>query len=880
MSRIPYDSLSSLDLSSSSISLLSNKAVVSPSKSPKLETPFYALNTTRRTSASIIKEAKANMTRPGAFPAIDDGPSRTSVRTVDTKRPFTPRQTDRRLYSGSTNHVARPPSSFRLLPLPEEEASRPTTGLRGSPCSPSSPGDRLPKLLPQLPETRRSARDARRQQFRASSLSDVLEVVEQERSESRQVRSSPTQRQASAEVTDLEITPVPLIQKIHSEVSQKAKPKKKEERIRKSVSIDVSDDRGADREVEKKEPPKSAEELILPSLLSELRDPHLDKAVVKLKLVNLYKFIVDCDNPKFFSKKKSDLIKILCQFVDTDDPEILILLVQILLSINVKKQNLATAYKLIFKVAREDENDSCFLTGDTLELLINSIGRADPVADSEALVYGYGALKFLTMNGPTREQLRKMGILDLVMLHLKLICEAKSERRISDETSHVLFQLTGVVRNLVNDLPCQQQLVAMGGITQICRCLSLFITDLDVVCNIARTLSVMSSDEAACAALTDSPTFADTAVKVLQKYPGRQDIVVRLTYCLGNLMAKCDEARPFLSSEPETGASHMECLLELLQSYRRREARPASREVSVAMKMEAEDDHGSSGNSEDVVIKIIRVVANMSINSEVGQQVAGMPEVYDHLTDILATRSMEESEELILSTLATLNNLTYYPVEVEDKQAQDINVFTMIQGFINCSNLEAQIESSRVLGNLTRSPAVRSQLAAASSWPALVKLLDSEHRDLVYTSVGVIVNMMSDGDKRQSLRLLGGVAGLVRVLRECGEEQASPDWLLASLTCQALWNYSIDSTNLFDCMDKEELSELEAILVEYLDEDTIFGSQEELEADQVPRYHEWEEFAKVGVNLLERLESFLEPLGPSDDDEEDEEEEGTYSNGY
>ena len=50
-----------------------------------------------------------------------------------------------------------------------------------------------------------------------------------------------------------------------------------------------------------------------------------------------------------------------------------------------------------------------------------------------------------------------------------------------------------------------------------------------------------------------------------------------------------------------------------------------------------------------------------------------------------------------------------------------------------------------------------------------------------------------------------------------------------------MWNYSIDSVNLFDCMDKEEISELEAILVEYLDEDTIFGSQEELLSHQIPR---------------------------------------------
>ena len=90
---------------------------------------------------------------------------------------------------------------------------------------------------------------------------------------------------------------------------------------------------------------------------------------------------------------------------------------------------------------------------------------------------------------------------------------------------------------------------------------------------------------------------------------------------------------------------------------------------------------------------------------------------------------------------------------------------------------------------------------------------------------------------------------------------------------QAVWNYSIDSVNLFDCMDKEEISELEAVLVEFLDEETIFGSQDELSSEQIPRYHEWEEFAKVGVNLLERLESFLEPLNMGKDNQEEEEEE-------
>ena len=449
--------------------------------------------------------------------------------------------------------VARPPSSFRLLPLPEED------------------GGRAVPVLPALPP----ARDPRRQQFRASSLSDVLEITEPYREPDRRTHSSPQPRPAEpqpdtqthsqpasqpiaqsaskpAVQTPAQATapeqptqhpsvqpshplPTALIQKIHQEVSEPAVTRKtrgSSGELRKGVSLDS----GAG---ERAAPPQ---ETAYQDILMDLRNTSLPD--VQTKLEKLYKFIVESNNPKLFQKKKSELIKILCGFVDTESPQVLILLVQILLSVQVRKQNLATAYKLVFKVARQDENDDCFMEGDALDLLINSIGCACPVSDSEALVYGYGALKFLTMNSKTREKLRRMGILDLVLLHLKLICEAKAERKIAEETSHVLFQLTGVLRNLVNDTSSQRLLVSMSGIAQVSRCLRLFITDLDVVCNLARTLSVLSSDEAACTALTEDEDFAGTAVRVLEKYPGRRDIVVRLTYTLGNLMAKCDQVRP------------------------------------------------------------------------------------------------------------------------------------------------------------------------------------------------------------------------------------------------------------------------------------------------------------------------------------------------
>ena len=573
----------------------------------KSEVPFYINTKSGKTSAEIIEEAKATITRPDQ---VDNAGRPMAVKTIDTKRPFTPRQTDRRLYQGSTNHVARPPSSFRLRPLPEEEFNnRPVTaGVKLSPLSARllssemQNEERMTTHLPQLPKSaqltsRRSPKEKRNSFRSACSLTDLIEEhnqdlqsgpdpfeglidrVETSDSSDGSVISHKSsfdsvldsdalielQRKAENK-THSNLEPIPFLKTLEEEIVPNKNTKKKISN--KSISFQ-------EYETPPTEPAKSAEELILSSLLESLRNLTNDKNTIISKLQSLYSFILDSNNPKFFSKKRGEIIKVLSNYIETENAEILIHLVQILLSINVRKQNLSTAYKLVYKVAKEAENDQCFLNSDTLELIINSIGGACPILDAEALVYGYGALKFLTMNPATRVRLQKMGVLDLVLLHLKLINEAKSEKKIPDETSHVLFQLTGVLRNLVNDSNSQRKLVVLKGIPFICKCLELFLTDLDIVCNIARTLSILSSNDQACNVLAECTGFDNTCVNVLRKYPGRQDIVVRLTYCLGNLMAKCDEARPFF--DRRSGDENMDILLDLLHTYKNKNVGPSPR---------------------------------------------------------------------------------------------------------------------------------------------------------------------------------------------------------------------------------------------------------------------------------------------------------------
>lgn len=59
-----------------------------------------------------------------------------------------------------------------------------------------------------------------------------------------------------------------------------------------------------------------------------------------------------------------------------------------------------------------------------LELFLDALGRCSPLDDAEACVYGYGAIKFLTMNPKLLEKISELGILPLMVLHLKIVNNA------------------------------------------------------------------------------------------------------------------------------------------------------------------------------------------------------------------------------------------------------------------------------------------------------------------------------------------------------------------------------------------------------------------------------------------------------------------------
>jgi hypothetical protein len=71
---------------------------------------------------------------------------------------------------------------------------------------------------------------------------------------------------------------------------------------------------------------------------------------------------------------------------------------------------------------------------------------------------------------------------------------------------------------------------------------------------------------------------------------------------------------------------------------------------------------------------------------------------------------------------------------------------------LNTDNKECLVEATRVYGNLTRSKDTRDFLVESGAWNQILKFLDWDDQELLCTTVGILVNMMADWDKRIALK--------------------------------------------------------------------------------------------------------------------------------
>ncbi|KAJ8275226.1 hypothetical protein COCON_G00098510 [Conger conger] len=818
--------------------------------------PFYLSPCPKsKTSAEIINEA------------------RRSLRVVSTRRPFTPKDDQRHLFGQSSSRTAdgRPPSAFSLYARHfEEPDSRPGSGKRLSPLEhkpklpvapdddpdappglPRPPPDPLqhrrgsgsrPRPLKSAPPTGRPpARPSEiHMKRRASDSAELCRPAPCGDGNAPLKGRSLTRAQSQG---DCETSgPLRLVGERLS--SRTSCPATAESPAKSSVPAQGATDLGGGEVKDPLEESVFWETQIAP-LLQQLESDPQDGAAGVERLCGacrrLHCMLGQADLLGRRCGRRGVLLRALFRLIDVGSARLTLELAELILALSVSGNNLLNICKLVFKISRSENNDTLFQNNSIVDSLVCVLRSEDVLSAAEAALYCMGTLKFLSGNRALLRALVAAGCVPaLLRLAGGLTRDAPPGHAHFTISGHILVQLTATLRNLV-DLPeARPPFLSNQGFPALCAVLRHHHGDKDVCTNAARILSKLSSYSECCTALASVPGCYGVFIELLRKHQKKQDLVLRLVFTLGNLTAKNADARERLWAEP--GA--LDTLLGLFLSYRGPDAPPPG-----------PGDPPRPSEREDVLIKLIRVLANLSIHPAAGTALAADAQCVELLLSVLELRAVEDCEELVINAAAAVNNLSFYREEGSSVRARELAVAQLMLQLLLSRSRAGMLEATRVFGNLSQSRTVRDFILQHKVHQFLVTLLDSKSPDVCFSACGVLVNLTADRDKRAPLREEGLIQKLLECLRDLGPE----DWQLAGLLCQTLWNSTEDGAAL--CYNEQETASLLHLLTLYLDEDVIHQWHAGEDVREVQRAC-WElEFLPVAQRLRSRIQSLQEPLG-------------------
>ncbi|XP_037837416.1 armadillo repeat-containing protein 2 isoform X2 [Kryptolebias marmoratus] len=794
--------------------------------------------------------------------------SRQSLRVQSTQRPFTPQDGRRQLFGGSCVRAdcdSRPPSTFSLHGRNFDASdSRPGSGTRLSPLNhkPKLPApfkaEDSSKDFPKSPsgpvDTRRGLAQARARLLKplctplppeaSTEVKEKLNPGPEQKQLSAQQLCSPEQSTAHS---------VPLIpgpckppresKIVQLDVDSRLRPTAN----RAAQQTELKDE---DNATSTKEDAESLvwNNVIVPILeeLESMAAGSFEGSVDRLCDLcdGLHGTLADADMLGRRCKRRSKILRTLFRLIDLNSSKLNLHIAKLCLALCVSGNNLLNICKLIFQISRSESNDILFQKNSIIDSLLVVLYSEDVNVSGEALLYCVGTLKFLSGNTAILRLLLDKNCIGVAQKLLLALC------RVDDTTTktagHILVQLTATLRNLANHPDSRALFVSFSVLPALCQVLRHHREDKDICTNISRIFSKLSSYSECCLDLAQIPNCYPLFLELLRKHHQKQDLVVRLLFTLGNLTAKSDAARLGLFQCNGCTAT----LLQLYSSYQRRDESPRTplQKRASSPRKPATPPVGVR-EADDVLVKLVRVLANVCIHPAVGPSLVTNTTCIQLLMETLELRSAQESEELMVNVAATINNLSFYEEEGSEIRHNRLAIAELMLKLMLTSSMEAVLEATRVYGNLSQHRDVRDFVMQNKVHKFAVTLLDSKRAEMCFSACGVLTNLALDPPKRVSLAQEGASAKLVDCLRDFG----AADWQLAAQACQAMWNLTGGGSE--ELLDSQERRTLLQTLTAYLDEDeALKWAQNEDMRD----FHRacWEsEFRPVAEKLLKALQS-------------------------
>ncbi|XP_061602970.1 armadillo repeat-containing protein 2 [Cololabis saira] len=559
---------------------------------------------------------------------------------------------------------------------------------------------------------------------------------------------------------------------------------------------------------------------------------------------HLHGTLADADTLNRQCKRRSWILRTLFRLIDLNYAQLNLRIAKLCLTLCVRGNNLLNICKLIFKISRTDDNDILFENNSIIDSLLGLLNNEDVGVSGEALLYCVGTLKFLSGNITFLRLMLDKNCIGVAQKLIQKLCTVEDTH--FTIAGHILVQLTATLRNVADHPDSRPHFVSFSILPALCLVLRHHSEDQDICLNVSRIYSKLSSYSESCLSLAQTHDCYPLFIELLRKHHQKQELVVRLLFTLGNLTAKGGEPRQLLFQCDGC----METLLQLYKSYQRKDPAPYTPiQRGTPFSTEPANPLISAREVDDVLVKLVTVLANISIHPAVGSTLTTNTTCIKLLMETLELRSVQESEELLVKVAATITNLSFYQVEGSEIRSNQLAIATLLLKLMLSSSMDAMLEATRVYGNLSHCKNVQDFIMQNKVHRFVVTLLDSKSAEMCFSACGVLTNLALDPPNRVCLALEEASVKLVDCLRDFGPG----DWQLAGHVCRAMWNLTGGgSEKLLDTQQRETLLEMLSAFVD--EEEALKWTENEHLRD----FHRacWElEFLPVAQKLMMVLQS-------------------------
>ncbi|KAJ3211112.1 hypothetical protein HDU67_004769 [Dinochytrium kinnereticum] len=453
------------------------------------------------------------------------------------------------------------------------------------------------------------------------------------------------------------------------------------------------------------------------------------------------------------------------------------------------------------------------------------------------------------------------------------------------QATQLLIQITASLRNLASTQP-----FVNGNAISNLMCLtheSFGLTDSsDLMLNVSRILSKLSLHPD-CLDKMKGETSIQALLQLVVKYQNHkrdpQALLVRILFVLGNLTAvKGPEHISLLN-----GIGDIAALLGIYSAVTMHKMKKVAKDsngrrlgwdahadigqsnsgspLPVSVK-EGDDEDGDEvtlridRENTDVMVKLVRVLANLALHPECGRELVQMIEV-ETLVEMLGYSDIDREEELVLNIAGALANFTFYLNSENCLLPHTTRILELMVPLMLCNNPEAVSEASRVYGNLSRLEEARQWMSRNKGGTELLAvLMDHSDTSVLENICGALANVLTPTADAAGRRIAGenakilmkgcGFSKLTEIVEESVNERDLSIAVVASKALSNLLSISavLPPDQLEDLISTKEEERLANILMNSMGSETMASA-----TDETSENSQGKSFERIAKSILEHL---------------------------